>query len=170
VTDGERIATAVAVSLACHYALLFGLPTPKPAEGTAEPVVVDLTHADVDLALAAPITLEQAAPAEPAQPDAADRRRTALGHYLDALSEAVHAHRLAIGAHGRLIGNATFRVTIDSRGRFARIALVQGSGDPTLDADAFRALRDSDGTVRRPGVLGAAPMVITLTVKYQYGL
>ncbi|MGE4528482.1 MAG: TonB C-terminal domain-containing protein [Rhodospirillaceae bacterium] len=169
-TDGERIAAAVAVSLTCHYVLLFGLPSPAPVDGGAEPVIVDLTHADVGLSLAAPITLEQAAPAEPAQPDAADRRRTALVQYLDTLSETVHAHRLSVGAHGRLIGNATFRIVVDGRGRFASVSLVGSSGDPTLDADAFRALHESDGAVRRPGILGIAPLAITLTVKYQYGL
>ncbi|MBN2752765.1 MAG: energy transducer TonB [Rhodospirillaceae bacterium] len=167
-TGNERMAIAIATSLAVHYFFAFGLPAASAPTSDAQPMVIELSHADVDVSLAAPITLEQAAPVEPQQPNAADRRRTALIQYLDQMSETVHMHRMSIGHRRRLIGNATFRITVDARGHFTDIALTQGSGDTTLDADAYRAVREADGLTPRPSLLGHAPMTVVLTVKYQY--
>lgn len=167
-TAGERLAAAVAASLACHYALFAGWPAPDRPAGDDAPMVVELTGAEAGLSLAAPISLEQVAPTEPVADSAADRRRAALAEYLDALAEAVHARRALRSGH--LIGNARIRVTIDARGRFAEIALAASSGDAALDADALDAVRAASGAVPRPEVLGSAPMTLTLTVKYQFSL
>ncbi len=171
-TDGERIAAALAVSGSLHWLALSGWasepPSPSPGDET---VVIDLSAADVGVSLAAPIVLEQEAPAPPQAPNAAaDRRREALVGYLDQVSESVHARRAASGAGRRLIGNALVRVVIDGDGRFAAVALIRGSGDPILDADAVRAVRAASGTVPRPRILGDGALAITLAVKYQFGL
>ena len=167
-TSGERLGAAVAISLACHYALfaVWSTPARRPDPGT--PMVVALTGAEAGLSLAAPISLERATPAEPAADTSADRRRAALADYVDALAEAVHARRTL--RSGRLIGNARVRVTIDAEGRFSEIEPVASSGDAGLDADAFAAVRKASGAVPRPRVLGDRPITLTLTVKYQFSL
>ncbi len=78
-TDGERIAAALAVSVSLHWLALSGWvsepPSPSPGDET---VVIDLSAADVGVSLAAPIVLEQEAPSPPQAPNAAaDRRRPA---------------------------------------------------------------------------------------------
>lgn len=174
-TDGERIATAVAISLALHWAAL------STWQVNASPVVadeeitfnIDLSGPDIGVSLAAPITLEQAASA-PAQNDeaaaAADRRRTAMLQYLDQVTDAIHARRRIEGRGGGLIGNALFRIVIDANGRFADVVLLRGSGDNRLDADAIEAVRAASGAVPRPRILGNGAIAVMLAVKYQLGL
>jgi TonB family protein len=170
VTDGERIAAAAVLSVALHWALLAGWrpepPVPPPGEDV---LLLDLSGPDTGISLAAPIILEQALPAAP-QDTAADRRRDALVRYLDRVSESVHAHRRTAGEGRRLIGNALFRIVIDGDGRFVAVAMLRGSGDARLDADAEAAVRAASGTVRRPRLLGDGALAITLAVKYQSGL
>lgn len=167
-TPGERMAAAVAVSLACHYALFAGWPAPPHRNGADTPMVVALTGAEAGLSLAAPISLEQGVPPEPAADGAADRRRADLADYLDALAEAVHARRAL--RSGRLIGNAQVRVTIGADGRLRDIAAAVSSGDAALDADALDAVTAASGAVPRPRSLGDQPLTLVLTVKYQFSL
>lgn len=171
-TEGERIGTAVFLSLAFHYLLLAGFaPPPKVEVAGDDLIVVDFAAPNVALSLAAPITLEEAAPAEESSAQAsADRRRQALALYLDAVSEAVHAHRQASGSNRGLAGNARFAVTIDGQGAFHDVHLLQSSGDATLDRDARHAIEEASGTVPRPGMLGRQPLHLDLRVKYQFGL
>ncbi len=169
-TDGERIATAVALSVALHWAGLSGWrPEPPAAAPGDDAAVVDIAGPETGVSLAAPIILEQAPPATP-QDAAADRRRAALSHYLDLVSESVHARRRVGGTGRRLIGNALFRIVIDGDGRFAAIAMLRGSGDAGLDADADAAVHAASGSVARPRILGDGALVVTLAVKYQSGL
>lgn len=167
-TPGERIAAAAAVSAALHWAALAVPWTPPPADPADAALVVSLTGAETGLALAAPISLEQAAPADPASENPADRRRAALAEYLDALAEAVHARR-ALGG-GRLIGNAAVALTVGGDGGFAEISLAGSSGDAALDADAVAAVRAASGAVPRPRALGTERLKLVLVVKYQFGL
>ena len=172
-TEGERIGTAIFLSLAFHYLVLGGFAPPPKVEAAGDDlIVVDFAAPNVALSLAAPITLEEEAPAaeEPAQQASADRRRQVLALYLDAVSEAVHAHRQASGSNRGLAGNARFAVTIDGQGGFHDVHLLQSSGDTTLDRDARHAIEAASGTVPRPGMLGRQPLHLDLRVKYQFGL
>lgn len=166
-SPGERIAAAVAVSAALHWAAL-ALPAapPPPPDAADPPLLVSLTGAEAGLSLAAPLSLEQAEPARPDADSPADRRRAALAAYLDALAEAIHARR---GEGGR-VGNAAVALTVDAAGRFSGIALSGGSGDAALDADALAAVRAASGAVARPRILGGEPLRLVLVVKYQFGL
>ncbi len=167
-TPGERFASALAASLALHWAVLGFTWDEAPPRFADDAPVVSLTGAETGISLEAPITLEQAAPAEPAAENPADRRRAAMIEYLDALAEAVHARR-ALGG-GALLGNAAVAVTIDAAGRFSGVRLAGASGDSRLDADALAAVRAASGAVPRPRVLGPEPLGIVLVVKYQLGL
>lgn len=167
-TPRERMCAAVAVSLACHYALIAGWPEAAHPPAADAPISVALTGAEAGISLAPPIALEQALATEPAADAPEGRRRAALEAYLDAIAEAVHARR-GLGG-GRMIGNVPVAITIDAAGRFIRIVAAGSSGDPALDADALTAVRAASGAVPRPPRLGAEPLAATLTVKYQFGL
>lgn len=164
-TPGTRLAVAAAASLALHWAALAPWGAEEAPPGAADaPPAVRLTGAEAGLSLAAPLTLEPAAP----QPNAAaDTRRAALAAYLDALAEAVHARRAAPAG---LAGNAAVALEVDAAGRFSAVALRRGSGDPVLDADALDAVRAASGAVPRPRALGGGPLAVVLVVKYQFGL
>ena len=171
-TDGERLAVGLAVSLALHYLLLGGLgrpAAPAPGPGVA---IGDFLLPQVGVSLAAPLSLEQAEapPADPSR-DAADRCRQAVQAYLEEVRRAVHGRRMVVSAEGkRLVGNAAFTLRISRDGRFDGVTLASGSGLPLLDQDAEQAIRAASGLISRPPCLGSAPLAVTITVKYQFGL
>lgn len=168
-TPGERIAAAIAVSAALHWAVLgFGESTPTPIAAGDAPLLASLSGANGDLSFAAPLSLEQAQPTAADADSPADRRRAALTAYLDALAEAVHARRSVGG--GGLIGNAAVALVVDAAGRFSEISLASSSGNAALDADALAAVRAASGAVARPRGLGTAPLRLVLEVKYQFDL
>ncbi|WP_319775313.1 TonB family protein [Breoghania sp.] len=168
-TDGERIAAAIAISLALHWLLLKGFAPPSLETGSSDTIVVDFAPPDAAIALAAPLTLEEAGPPQESRETRADRRRKVLAAYLEAVSDAIHARRMtAVGSSG--IGNAGFALTIDGSGNFADVQLLQSSGNPALDRDAQRAVLSASGAVPRPPLLGSGSLRIRLRVKYQYGL
>ncbi len=173
-TDGERIAVAVMVSFVVHWAALSGWQ--REAGSAAIPtddvlfVDADVVGPDVGISLAVPIVLEQAQTAVSSDEAVADRRREALNHYLDKVSEAIHTRRRSGGEGKQLIGNTIFRFTIDGKGRFSGIILLRSSGDTKLDADAEAAVRAASGVVPRPKILGFEALIISLAVKYQFGL
>ncbi|MCW2309612.1 TonB C-terminal domain-containing protein [Rhodobium gokarnense] len=169
-TDGERIAAAIAISLAAHWLILGGFPATETEMAGDDMIVVDFSAPDVAMSLAAPITLEEQAPARESSAARADRRRRALNDYLEDVSDAVHARRMAAGAAGALAGNARFALTIDAAGAFSNVHMLQSSGDATLDADARQAVLAASGVVPRPPILGSRPLALDLRVKYQYGL
>lgn len=169
-TDGERIALAVTLSLAIHYLAVRPLPTSTSAE------VVDLGALEVGsvvagTSLAPPIAVEST-PASPRDPaaDAQDQRLQARRAYAEQLSAAIHDRRMARANGERFAGNAVFTVTIGGDGRFGRVEMLRGSGEAALDADARRAVEAASGTVQRPRLLGRDPMTLTFVVKYQFGL
>ena len=170
-TDGERLAVAICLSLTLHYFLFRPLPV---ADATAEPIDLSTLHVvgtSVVTALAPPIAVEAAevAAKEPAA-DAADQRQRALRAYLEDVSDAIHARRLAQAGDRQLIGNAVFSLAIAPDGRFSQIRLVHSSGEMALDADARHALDAASGVVGRPKILGSEFLSLTVTVKYQLGL
>ena len=178
-TDGERTALAVVLSLALHWLVLNGLKSggmTMAEAGTDDVVVVDTSGMEIGISLATSITLEQnvlpAVPTENSSTNAVDaeRRREAMTRYLDQVSESVHARRRIVDAGRHLVGNALCRVVIESDGRFSSVEILRSSGDAELDADATKAVRTTSGTVPRPRILGGNAISIALTVKYQFGL
>ncbi|WP_321345366.1 TonB family protein [Breoghania sp.] len=168
-TDSERIAAAIAISLAVHWLVFKGITTPSLDTGSNDMIVVDFTPPAAAVSLAAPMTLEEAGPPQESRENRADRRRQALAAYLEAVSDAVHARRMtAVG--GSAIGNARISLTIDASGGFTDVHLLQSSGNAALDRDAQHAARAASGAVPRPPILGTAPLRLDLRVKYQYGL
>jgi len=179
VTDGERTATAVVLSLALHWLILNGWKTGAPTTdgpATDDIVVVDTAGMETGISLATSITLEQsvlpAAPIEKASTSTADaeRRREAMTRYLDQVSESVHSRRRIADAGRHLVGNALCRVVIESDGRFSTVEILRSSGNAELDADAVKAVRTASGSVPRPRILGGNAFTIALTIKYQFGL
>ena len=177
-TDGERTATAIVLSLALHWLALSAWKPVTIAMAEAEAddlVIVDHSSMEIGISLATPITLEQsvlpAAPTENASAAAAaERRREAMTRYLDQVSESVHARRRVSDAGRHLVGNALCRLVIESDGRFSSVGILRSSGDAALDSDAMEAVRMASGAVPRPRILGGQAMIIALTVKYQFGL
>ena len=178
-TDSERTATAVVLSLALHWLALSGWKPVTIAMVEAETddlVIVEHSSMEIGISLATPITLEQsvlpAAPTENASAAAAaaERRREAMTRYLDQVSESVHARRRVSDAGRHLVGNALCRLVIESDGRFSSVGILRSSGDAALDSDAMEAVRMASGAVPRPRILGGQAMIIALTVKYQFGL
>ena len=178
-TDGERTATAVVLSLALHWLFLNGWKPDAPTTDgpeTDDIVVVDPSGMEIGISLATSITLEQsvlpAAPIEKTSANAADaeRRREAMTRYLDQVSESVHARRRIADAGRHLVGNALCRVAIESDGHFSSVEILRRSGNAELDGDAVKAVRATSGTVPRPRILGGNAIAIALTIKYQFGL
>lgn len=169
-TDGERFALAVALSLAMHWAIARPMP-----EATTSDVIdlgaFEVASAAVGTALAPPIAVEAvAANARDPSPDAADRRLQARRAYVEQLCDAIHARRMTRARGGQLVGNAVFVVEIGGDGRFTRVEMQHGSGEDSLDADARRAVETASGIVPRPPILGRDPLTLTVVVKYQLGL
>lgn len=178
-TDGERTATAVVLSLALHWLILNGWKPDAPTTDRAETddiVVVDNAGMEIGISLATLITLEQsvlpAAPIEKTSTNAADaeRRREAMTRYLDQVSESVHTRRRIAEAGRHLVGNALCRVVIESDGRFSSVVILRSSGNAELDADAVKAVHSTSSVVPRPRILGGNAITIALTIKYQFGL
>ena len=178
-TDGERTATAVVLSLALHWLVLNGWkPDASTLAGseTDDIVLVDTSGMEVGISLATSIVLEQsvlpAAPMERTSTDAAaaERRREAMTRYLVQVSESVHARRRVSDTGRNLVGNSLCRIVIESDGRFSSVEILRSSGDAALDVDARDAVRAASGTVPRPRILGGKAIAIALPVKYQFGL
>lgn len=97
------------------------------------------------------------------------RRREAYGRYIEAVSDAVHGHRLDAGDTS-LIGYARIGFDIDDKGRFYNIRVVKSSGDSVLDQSAMQAVALSSMQIKRPAILGKDALSIYLEVRYQYAL
>lgn len=169
-TDGERIAVAVALSLAVHYLAARPLPASTGGE-TIDLGAFEVGSVAVGTALAPPIAVESAGTSpRDASAEALDRRLQARRAYVEQLSDAIHGRRMARAESGRLAGNAVFAVEVTGDGRFGRIEMRRSSGEAALDADARRAVETASGTVPRPRLLGREPLLLTFVVKYQFGL
>lgn len=169
-TDKERLLSGLAVSLFVHF-LLFGLHAPLAAlqPSGATVVELDLPSLGAFHAPQAGLGLGPSPPQAEEDAKAADRRRRAFLKYLDDLDDAVHARRLDAGDRG-LLGVATYSFQALADGSFTAPVLCASSGDPRLDATARRAILAASGRVKRPAILGRAPIPVILQVKYQYEL
>lgn len=110
-----------------------------------------------------------AEPSGEAERRLAQRRREAMNAYLEAVDDAVHAHRLDAGERD-LIGLCSYAFEIGADGRFRNIELRSGSGRADLDRAARRAVEAASGQVKRPAILGDSPILVVIEVRYQYGL
>lgn len=171
-TDRERLAVGLALSLAVHW-LVMGASLPEADGGHEVIFTADLAPPEAAVSVAAPMTLESLAPepsVDKAARDAALRRKLARQRYLDGVIRAVHDRRLVVPTARSLAGNVLVSFVIGPDGGFSRVRLVRGSGDPAMNADALQAVRAASGVTPRPGILGRRPMPVSMAVKYQYGL
>jgi TonB family protein len=170
-TDTERIAAGIALSLFVHFALLTGHWRFERLPGPPSAVEVRLDMESVAAGPAVKRGIRLGSPSPQAQEEAriADLRRKAFLRFLQDVDDAVHAGRLQEGASG-LIGAAEVGFTIFKDGTFRNIRLISTSGRPRLDAFALRAVRAASGKIRRPAIIGYEPIPVNLQVKYQYGL
>nr|WP_321396466.1 TonB C-terminal domain-containing protein [uncultured Desulfobacter sp.] len=171
-TDQTRLFVLLLISLALHFSVLHDWkagPQERDVLFSDEMIYIDISCADADISVQAPVTLEQADYTPGGEQESADRRRSALKTYLEQVSNAVHNNR-RVAANAQLIGSAQFRITIARNGTFSQITQTRTSGDKTLDADAYAAIKRSSCKIRRPRILGSAPIVTNITVKYQFGL
>jgi len=171
-TGKERLAVGFFISLSLHYILLGGLAEPTAESASELMMIVDLNRPEAGVCVAAPMVLEQMADeTRDPEEEAADRRRSALAHYLEGIKQAIHSKRMLTGGDGRrLVGNALFSLTVTGDGSFTSVRLLRGSGVDVLDADAMQAIHAAGGVVPRPACLGNMPLRIRVTVKYQFGL
>ena len=169
-TDSERLWTGIALSLFLHFSLtLFhGAPSEQPPSFRA---VLEMDSASaLSRAGEKPGTnLSASSASDREEAERLDRKRRVYLQYLDEVDDAIHARRLDTGNHS-LIGVALCAFTIAPDGSLSDIRIVTTSGTPDLDASALRAVRAASGVVRRPAILGTAPIHVSLPVKYQYGL
>lgn len=169
-TEKERLWTGIAVSLFAHFvALTTQLPN-DPARHTVHTVVnLNVSSSARALGNAPGLGVDALPPQDEKEANAADMRRRAFLEYLDAVDDAVHAHRLDGGETG-LLGVATCSFIIGRDGAFSDIELFSSSGHPELDNAALRAVQAASGRVQRPAIIGQEPIPVVLDVKYQYGL
>jgi TonB family protein len=170
-TDTERIAAGIALSLFVHFALLTGHWRFERLPGPPSAVEVRLDMESVRgrprRETGHPVGLPVSAGA--GRGAHRDLRRKAFLRFLQDVDDAVHAGRLQEGASG-LIGAGEVGFTIFKDGTFRNIRLISTSGRPRLDAFALRAVRAASGKIRRPAIIGYEPIPVNLQVKYQYGL
>ena len=169
-TDGERLWTGIALSLFLHVSL--ALLHVSPAEEA--PAFRAVLEMDEESTLTRGGTrpgtgLQSSSPEDREEAEELNRKRRAYLRYLDEVDDAIHARRLDSGDTS-LIGVALCAFTIAPDGTFSEIRIVHSSGREALDASALRAVRAASGVVRRPEILGPAPIHVSLQVKYQYGL
>lgn len=169
-TDSERIWTGIALSLFLHFSLT--LIHASPAEEA--PVFRAVLEMDSESALVQGRTspgtgLHSSSESDRDEAEKLDRKRRAYLRYLDDVDNAIHARRLDAGDTD-LIGVALCAFTIGRDGTFHEIRIVTSSGRPELDASALRAVHAASGVIRRPEILGADPIHVSLPIKYQYDL
>jgi len=95
-----------------------------------------------------------------------------IKRYIDIVIEEIEKNKFSPeqSRYYGLIGNVTVGLTIDPSGRFHNITILSPSGDKLLDATALRAVKNTDGKVKRPAWAGSSPLKISLVIKYQYRL
>lgn len=171
-TEREALWTGVVLSLFVHFLLLSHAPGPPDQAAFSAVVRLEMESSAASARRERGLDVAAAAPGEKRDAEAAraaERKRRAFLHYLDAIDEAVHARRLETGGTD-LIGVAVYTFLARADGTFSEPALRSSSGDPRLDASARRAILAASGTVRRPAEIGSEPVPVILEVKYQYGL
>lgn len=171
-SDRERLAVGLALSLAVHWLALHAV-LPRADAGNDLILVADAAPAQAAVSMDAPLTLESLAPEPTPEEQARDaeaRRLLARRHYLEQVVRAVHERRMVEARAQALAGNVLVAFSIGADGRFAGVRLVRGGGDAAMNADALNAVRAASGVVPRPEMLGRGSIPVTTAVKYQYGL
>ena len=169
-TDGERLWTGIALSLFLHFSLaLFHVSPPEDAPSFRAVLEMDEESTLTRGGTRQGTGLESSSPEDREEAEKLNQKRRAYLRYLDEVDDAIHARRLDSGDTS-LIGVALCAFTIAPDGSFSEVRIVTSSGRPELDTSALRAVRAASGVVRRPEILGTAPIHVSLQVKYQYGL
>lgn len=169
-TDSERLWTGIAVSLFLHFSLVLWHPAGEPEQNGFRAVLeMDMASAALPDGARQGTGVESAPTNNREEAERLDRKRRAYLRYIEDVDDAIHARRLASGDTG-LIGVALCAFTIQGDGSFRDARIISSSGRAELDASALRAVRAASGAVRRPDILGAEPIHVSLQVKYQYDL
>lgn len=169
-TDGERLWTGVALSLFLHFSLTLIHASPREDAPVFRAVLEMDSESTLSRGGSRPGTgLQSSSESDRAEAERLNQKRRAYLRYLDDVDDAIHARRLDSGDDS-LIGVALTSFTIAGDGTFHEVRIVTSSGRPELDASALRAVRAASGVVRRPAILGAEPIHVSLPVKYQYNL
>ena len=92
--------------------------------------------------------------------------------YIEIVAEEIEKRRFSPpeSRYYRLIGNVKIAFSIDRYGRFHNITIVRSSGDALLDATALKAIKNTDGRVKRPAWAGTRVLNVSMVLKYQYSL
>ncbi|NCC05027.1 MAG: hypothetical protein EOM37_13530 [Proteobacteria bacterium] len=169
------LAACIAFSLFAHF-LLIHMSGPSASVGDANQILVP---ADFDVAALSNVdplglghTVEQAAGHDNEEKNNPDKRRQALRQYVSCVREAIEQRKFQPSRQGleNLIGNARYSVTIAPDGSFNDIRLVRTSGEALLDRTAQLGILAASGVVKRPKIIGNAPLHLSVTVKYQHSL
>jgi outer membrane biosynthesis protein TonB len=171
-SDAQRLTVCLLASLCLHY-FAASLPAHRDESpyASSSPNTVDTTAPSVALAVSLPVRLEHAEPEQGKDHATPDERRRALKKYIEQVTREVHSRRrIASATTKSRAGNTLFQVTVDAMGRFRNVCLTRSSGLHELDDAARAAVLEASGVVERPACLGNGPLIITLDVKFQFGL
>lgn len=169
-TDAERLAAAITLAIFFHFLLIF-VRTADPEA----PLSLSITLSPEDtsvIAASAPKSstgISTAPSAANEEAEQRDKKRRVYLEYLEEVDNAIHARRF-IDGNRDLIGTVLYGFAIMPDGTFANIRLLKSSGEKKLDDAAFKAIRAASAVVKRPGILGAEPLEVSLWIKFQYGL
>lgn len=169
-TDGERLWTGIALSLFLHFSLTLIHVSAREEPPVFRAVLEMDSESTLSRSGTRPGTgLQSASESDRDEAEKLNQKRRAYLRYLDDVDDAIHARRLDAGDTS-LIGVAIAAFTIAHDGTFHDVRIVTSSGRPELDASALRAVHAASGVIRRPAILGADPIHVSLPVKYQYDL
>lgn len=169
-TDGERLWTGIALSLFLHFSLTLIHVSAQQEPPVFRAVLEMDSESTLSRSGTRPGTgLQSASESDRDETEKLNQKRRAYLRYLDDVDDAIHARRLDAGDTS-LIGVALAAFTIAPDGTFHDVRIVTSSGRPELDASALRAVHAASGVIRRPAILGADPIHVSLPVKYQYDL
>ena len=169
-TDGERLWTGIALSLFLHFSLTLIHVSAQQEPPVFRAVLEMDSESTLSRSGTRPGTgLQSASESDRDEAEKLNQKRRAYLRYLDDVDDAIHARRLDAGDTS-LIGVALAAFTIAPDGTFHDVRIVTSSGRPELDASAIRAVHAASGVIRRPAILGADPIHVSLPVKYQYDL
>lgn len=167
--DSERLWAGIALSVFAHFLLVLYTPRTEHTPSSSLALQTVLEAPVVTSQGKGALQLGHRTASQDAEHRLADARRKAFAHYLQAVDDAVHSHRLDFGKTD-LIGVAKWQFTILADGSFTAPLLVCGSGSAALDETARRAIIAASGTVKRPAIIGTEDILMTLDVKFQHAL
>ena len=102
----------------------------------------------------------------------ANRREQIRINYLKRIKKEIDHNKFSVMGTdtSHIIGNARYCFSVDKNGGFHAIRLVKSSGNPLIDRAARAAIFHTSQKIKRPDSTGTAPIMLGVTVKYQYGL